>query len=90
MQGYHQSNRRTNLDEIREFIEQYQNQYIVFAHKSLIPESIGTLLKLEDCLAIETYKSYEDKHDEIIDNRIVVPMLGDKMHYQSYGNVKRR
>ena len=73
-------NRRTNLDEIREFVEQYQSQYIVFAHKSVIPESIGTLSKLEDCLAIETYKSYEDKHDEIIDNRIVVPMLGDKMH----------
>ena len=73
-------NRRTNLDEISEFVEQYQNQYIVFAHKSVIPESIGTLSKLEDCLAIETYKSYEDKHDEIIDNRIIVPMLGDKMH----------
>ncbi len=73
-------NRRTNLNEIREFVEMYEKQYIVFAHKSVIPESIGTLSKLEDCLSIETYKSYEDKHDEIIDNRIIVPMLGDKMY----------
>ena len=73
-------NRRTNLDEIREFVEQYQDQYIVFAHKSVIPESIGTLSRLEKSLVIETYKSYEDKHDEIIDNRIVVPMLGNKMY----------
>ena len=73
-------NRRTDLEEIREFVAQYQSQYIVFAHKSVIPESIGTLSKLEDCLVIETYKNYEDKHDEIIDNRIVVPMLGDRMH----------
>ena len=73
-------NRRTNLDEIKGFIEQYQNQYIIFAHRSVIPESIGTLSKLEDCLVIETYKNYEDKHNEVINNRIVVPILGDKMY----------
>lgn len=72
-------NRRTDLEEIKEFVEEYEDKYIVFAHESVRPESIGTLSKLKEALVIETYKSYEDKHDEIIDNRVIVPTLGDKL-----------
>lgn len=71
-------NKRTDLEEIRSFVSEYENEYDVFAHKTVKPEMIGTLSKFESILAIETYKSYEDKHDELIDNRIVVPVLGDR------------
>lgn len=72
-------NRRTNIDEVREFVERYQDDYLVFAHKSVRPQSIGTLSKFPESVVAETYKSYEDKGDGIIDNRVTVPMRGDKL-----------
>lgn len=71
-------NRRTDISEIRDFINKYQNEYYVFAHKSVRPESIGTLSRMKEVVVLENYKSYEDKGDEIINNRAVIPIVGDK------------
>lgn len=73
-------NRRTDVEEVREFVDKYKGKYNVFAHKSVRPEIIGTLSKMKDQLAIETYKTYEDKGDEIVDNRIIVPVIGDRFY----------
>lgn len=71
-------NRRTDKKEIQEFVDKYKNNYIVFAHKTVKPNKIGTICKFEDSLVIETYNNFDEKHDEMIDNRIIVPMLGDR------------
>lgn len=82
-------NRRTNIDEVREFVERYQDDYLVFAHKSVRPQSIGTLSKFPESVVAETYKSYEDKGDGIIDNRVTVPMRGDKLFISKMELLKR-
>ena len=71
-------NRRKDLSEVREFIQEYIGRYEVFAHETVRPEILGTVSRFSDELAIETYEDYDKKHEQEVSNRFIVPVIGDR------------
>ena len=71
-------NRRKDLSEVREFIQEYIGRYEVFAHETVRPEILGTVSRFSDELAIETYEDYDKKHEQEVSNRLIVPVIGDR------------
>lgn len=68
-------------EQIKEFIDMYGKKYYIFAHNTVKPEVIGSISKLDfrNSIVIETYKDFIKRKEEIIDNRMIIPMRGDKM-----------
>lgn len=71
-------NRRKDLSEVREFIQEYIGRYEVFAHETVRPDILGTVSRFSDELAIETYEDYDKKHEQEVSNRLIVPVIGDR------------
>lgn len=70
----------SDINEIRAFIDANKG-YNIFAHYTVKPEVIGSISRLKhtQSVIIETYKNFEDRKKEIIDNRVVIPILDDKL-----------
>lgn len=68
-------------EKIQDFIDMYDKKYNIFAHKTVQPEVIGSVSKLDfrNSIVIETYEDFTKRKQEIIDNRMIIPMRGDKM-----------
>lgn len=71
-------NRRKDISEVREFIQKYKEKYHVFAHETVRPEILGAVSRFSDEIAIETYKDYDKKHEQEIDNSVVIPVIGNR------------
>ena len=71
-------NRRKDILEVKEFIEKYRGKYNVFAHETVRPEILGTVSRYDDELIIETYEDYDKKHEQEIDNRVTIPVIGNR------------
>lgn len=70
-----------DLNEIRSFINKYKGEYDIFVHETVSPEIIGSVSKLDfrNSVVIETYKNFVERKEEKVDNRVVIPLYGDKM-----------
>lgn len=71
----------TNLNELRGFINQYQNQYHIIVHPTVKPEQIGSISKYqagEDKVVIEIFKDFETRKKGIIENRATIPVMGNR------------
>ena len=70
----------SDIDEIRTFIEK-NKVYNIFAHYTVKPEVIGSMSKLEhtQSVVIETYKNFDERKKEIVDNRITIPIIYDRL-----------
>lgn len=69
----------TDLNELRSFIQEHKRDYYTIVHKTVVPETIGSISRFEagtDKLSIETYEDFEKK--ETIINRVIVPIIGEK------------
>lgn len=71
----------TNLHELRSFIQEHKSEYYTIVHKTVTPEAIGSISRFEagtDKLSIETYEDFGKRKNEIIKNRVTVPIMGEK------------
>lgn len=71
----------TDLNELREFINQYKNQYHMIVHPTVKPEQIGSISRYqagEDKVVIEIFKDFETRKKGIIENRATVPVMGNR------------
>ena len=71
-------NRRKDLSEVKEFVQKYKEDYEVFAHETVRPEILGAISRFGDELVIETYKDYDKKHEQEIDNSVTIPVTGNR------------
>lgn len=72
----------THLDELREFIKEHQNQYHIIVHPTVQPEQIGSISRYqagEDKVIIEIFKDFERRKKGIIENRVSVPVMGERL-----------
>lgn len=71
----------TDIKEIRDFIDKYKGKYRIFMHETVKPETIGSVSKLDfrNSIVIETYKNFSERKEEKVDNRVIIPLYGDKM-----------
>ncbi len=71
----------TNLNELRGFIKEHQNQYHIIVHPTVKPEQIGSISRYEangDKLIIEIFKDFEKRKKGIIKNRMTIPVMGER------------
>lgn len=71
----------TQLNELRKFIKQHQNQYYTIVHPTVKPEQIGSISRYqagEDKVIIEIFKDFERRKKGIIENRVTVPVMGER------------
>lgn len=71
--------KRKNIEEIKEFIDENSKENLVFAHKTVNPDIIGSISRLENEVVIESYKDYEQRYDEIINNSVTIPVIGERL-----------
>ena len=72
----------TDLNELREFIEDYQNEYNIIVHKTVTPNQIGSVSRYEagtEKVIIEDFEDFEKRSKGIVKNRMVIPILGEKL-----------
>lgn len=69
-----------DIDIIKEFIKK-NRKYNIFAHYTVKPEVIGSISKLEyiNSIIIETYRNFDERKKEIIDNRVIIPIIFDRI-----------
>ena len=69
-----------DIDAIKEFIYMHKN-YNIFAHYTVKPEVIGSISKLEHTksIVIETYRDFNERKIGIIDNRVTIPIMFDRL-----------
>jgi hypothetical protein len=72
-----------SLEQIKDFIFKYQNDYNIIIHKTVKPELIGTISKYNNngvnIIAIELYKDFNDRSHGIVSYRANVEMIGDRI-----------
>lgn len=70
-----------DINEIKAFIDKYKQKYKIFIHETVNPETIGSVSKLDfrNSIVIETYKNFDERKKEIINNRVIIPLYGEKM-----------
>lgn len=69
-----------NREEVKKFVKD-NSQYEIFAHETVKPEVIGSISKLQHTksIVIETYKNFQQRKEEIIDNRMTIPIFADRL-----------
>lgn len=67
-------------EEVGRFVQE-NSFYEVFAHETVKPELIGSISRMEknDSVVIETYKNFEQRKKEIVNNRMVIPFYADRL-----------
>lgn len=71
----------TNLNEVRDFIKEHQSQYHIIVHPTVKPEQIGSISRYEaeeDKVIIEIFEDFEKRKKGIIENRVIVPVKGER------------
>lgn len=73
----------TDLNQIREFIKQYQKDYYIIVHKTVNPELLGSVSRYQmspesENLIIELFKDFGDRKIGKVKNRVILPIYGDK------------
>lgn len=81
----------TDLYQIIEFMEKNKEKYDIIIHKTVKPEIIGSVSKLDfrDSIVLETYRNFEERKKEIITNRVVIPILGNRMYISGLEMMKK-
>ena len=70
----------TDLNELRSFIREHQNEYHIIVHKT-ITSQIGSVSRYEagtEKVIIENFEDFEKRKNGIIKNRMIVPILGER------------
>lgn len=80
-----------DVNVINRFISENQGKYDIIIHKTVKPQTIGSIskLKFRESIIIETFKNFEDRKREIVDNRVIIPILGDKMYISKLEMLKK-
>jgi len=70
----------SDINEIKSFVEANRD-YNIFAHYTVKPEVIGSVSKLDhiQSVIIETYKNFDERKKEIIDNRLTIPIIDGRL-----------
>lgn len=73
-----------DLNKIREFIREYQRDYHIIVHKTVKPEMLGSVSKYQlsagnENLVIELFKNFEERKNERIKNRVILPVMGERI-----------
>lgn len=70
----------TDVEEIKRFINE-NGKYEIFAHKTVKPDVLGSISKLEytNSIIMEIYNDFNDRKNEIIKNRMIIPINNDKI-----------
>lgn len=79
-----------DMNTIKEFISM-NKKYNVFAHYTVKPEVIGSISKLKHTksIIIETYRDFYDRKKEIINNRVVIPIMFDRIWISKMDMLKK-
>lgn len=70
-----------DLKELRTFIEEHRREYNIIVHKTVKPEQIGSVSRLEigaDKVIVELFEDFEKRKKGVIKNRVTFPVMGDK------------
>lgn len=71
------------LNEIYDFIKQNERQYNIIIHETVKPEYIGSVSQynnyFETKMSIELFNSFQERKDEIIKNRVEIPVIGGRL-----------
>ena len=70
----------TDLNELRSFIREHQNEYHIIVHKT-ITSQIGSVSRYEagtEKVIIENFEDFDKRKKGIIKNRMIVPILGER------------
>lgn len=73
----------TDLNELRDFIKEHNNEYDIIVHKTVKPQRIGSVSRYGDYvgtekLVIEMFEDFEKRKKGIIKNRVILPIMGDR------------
>lgn len=70
-----------NFETVKKFIDENKSIYDIIIHKTVKPECIGSVSKLNfrESIVLETYRNFDERKKEIINNRMIIPMLGGRM-----------
>ena len=70
----------TDIDTIKKFLNK-NRMYDIFAHYTVKPETIGSISKLNhtSSIILETYSDFNKRKMEIIDNRVIIPIICDRV-----------
>ncbi len=70
----------TNIEAIKKFVNN-NKMYDIFAHYTVKPEVIGSVSKLNhtSSIVLETYSDFNKRKMEIIDNRVIIPIICDRI-----------
>lgn len=71
----------TDLNELRKFIQENRDEYHIIVHKTVKPEQIGSVSRLEigtDKVIVEIFEDFEKRKHGIIKNRVTFPVIGEK------------
>lgn len=70
----------TDIDAIKQFLNK-NRMYDIFAHYTVKPETIGSISKLNhtSSIILETYSDFNKRKMEIIDNRVIIPIIYDRI-----------
>lgn len=72
-----------DLKLLRDFVQKHKDEYNIVVHKTVKPEKIGSISRYGDPLykeqlAFETFEDFEKRKNEIIENQVVVPIVGGR------------
>lgn len=70
-----------DYQKIVKFIEENKRDNDIIVHKSVKTDIVGSISKLSyrDSIILETYKDLIDRKNEVINNRMVIPIIGDRL-----------
>lgn len=70
----------TDIEKVKKFISK-NKKYEIFAHETVKPEVIGSISRLEHTsqIVLEIYKNFEERKNEIISNRMTIPINNDRI-----------
>ena len=81
---YKRKRKKVSIDcvvSIRVSPKNKNGKYEIFAHKTVKPDVLGSVSKLEytNSIIMETYNDFSDRKNEIIRNRMIIPINNDKI-----------
>lgn len=72
-----------DLTQIRSFIQENRRQYDIITHPTVKPEIIGSASRIDygkySAVAIELFDDFRKRKEEIVRNRAVIPIEGERM-----------
>ena len=79
----------TDVEQVKKFVLD-NSKYEIFAHETVKPEVIGSISKLNHSneIVLETYKNFAERKEEIVNNRMTIPVYNDKIWVSHLSMIK--